>query len=83
MLEQYTLINVYLFHKTTFVALFVQTRISYIYIYNYIIPKCLKFLRVLMLEISAVCFKTANISLRKYLFLRETAMNIIKFDHAH
>ncbi len=35
-----------------------------------------------MFEISAICSKTANISLRKYLFVGETTMNIIKFDHA-
>ncbi len=30
--------------------------------------------------ISAICSKTANISLRKYLFVGETTMNIVKFD---
>ena len=33
-----------------------------------------------MFAISAICSTTANISLRKYLFVGETTMNIIKFD---
>ncbi len=33
-----------------------------------------------MFEISAICSKTTNISLRKYLFVGETTMNIVKFD---
>ncbi len=43
----------------------------------------LQILRVLMFEISAVCSKTANISLHKYLFVGKITMNVIKFDHAH
>ncbi len=33
-----------------------------------------------MFAISAIWSKTANISLRKYLFVSENTMNIIKFD---
>ncbi len=35
-----------------------------------------------MFTISVICSKTANISLRKYLLVGETTMNIIKFDRA-